>query len=68
MDLIKGRIEEVETYREIRIVFEHNLNILRNTTDIHTLCGLGRQCRGPIESVREFIDAMFEEYGDEEDQ
>jgi len=62
----KGTIQEVETYRDFRIVIEHNLNILENTKEkdypIYTICGMGRCYQGTIEGVREFIDYMYEKY------
>jgi hypothetical protein len=67
MKYIKGKIEEVETYRECRIVIEHNLNIFEKVKEdelpIYTLCGLGRLFQGEIPDVKKFIDEMFIEYG-----
>lgn len=68
MKYIKGKIEDIEIYREYRIVIEHNLNILENTKDneypIYTICKMGRIFQGTINDVKKFIDNMFIEYGD----
>lgn len=64
---IKGKIEEIETYRDFKIVIEHNLNIFEKTKDeeepIYTICGMGRCYQGKIEDVRIFIDNMYIKYG-----
>jgi len=62
----KGKIEFVESYKDTKIVIEHNLNIIEKVKEtdfpIYTLCGLGRTTQGSIESIRTFIDLMIEEY------
>lgn len=67
----EGVIEDVETYREHKIVIEHNLNIYEGTKEdehpIYTICGMGRCYQGTIEGVRKFIDDMYTEYGTEEE-
>lgn len=66
MVFTKGIIEEVETYRDIRIVIEHNLNMLEKVKEdeypIYTLCGVGRCFQGKIEDVRVYIDDIYIKY------
>ncbi len=67
---IKGKIEEIETYRNYKIVIEHNLNIFEKVKDdeysIYTICKMGRCYQGTIENVRTFIDDMFKKYSNDE--
>lgn len=62
----KDEIQEIEIYRDYKIVIEHNLNIFENIKDsehpIYTICGLGRIFKGNIEGVRKFIDDMYGKY------
>ena len=60
--LIKGKIDEIETYRNYKIVFDHSLNIFEKSENIYTICKMGRVCEGPIENVRTFIDWMYEKF------
>jgi hypothetical protein len=62
MKLVKGQIDEIETYRGYKIVFEHSLNIFEGTTNLYTICRMGRCCQGTIQDVKDFIDYMFEKY------
>ncbi|MFW5847303.1 MAG: hypothetical protein ACOCVF_00090 [bacterium] len=66
MKFIKGKIEEIETYRDCNIVIEHNLNILEKIKDdeqpIYTICGTGRCFQGELKNVRNFIDEMYIKY------
>ncbi len=66
MEFIKGTIEEIETYKDYRIVIEHSLNIWEKVKEdddpIYTICGLGRIFQGKIEDVRNFIDQLIEKY------
>lgn len=63
---IRGKIEKVETYRDFKIVIDHDLNLDEKVKNedfpIHTICGLGRCFQGEIEDVRNFIDNMFLKY------
>ncbi len=72
MEYIKGTIENIETYREYKIVIEHNLNIFEKIKDsdnpIYTICGMGRCYQGEIKDVRKFIDDMYIKYGDDEEK
>jgi len=68
---IKGKIEEIEIYRNYKIVIEHNLNIFEKVKDdefpIYTICKMGRCYQGTIEEVRTFIDDMFKKYNEDEE-
>jgi metal-sulfur cluster biosynthetic enzyme len=65
---VKGKIEEIETYRDYKIVIEHNLNIFENVKDnefpIYTICGMGRCYQGELNDVKKFMDTMFIKYSD----
>ena len=70
MEYTLGKLEDIETYREYKIVIEHNLNIYEKVKPedypIYTICGMGRCFQGKIEDVRTFIDNIYEKYGEEE--
>jgi hypothetical protein len=65
---IKGKIEEVEIYKDYKIVIEHNLNLFEKVKDdelpIYTICGMGRCFQGELSDVKKFMDEMFIKYGD----
>ena len=67
---IKGKIEEIETYRGYKIVIEHNLNIFEKVKNdehpIYTICKMGRCFQGELSDVKKFIDDMFIKYGNDE--
>ena len=68
MKYTKGKIEDVEVYKDFKIVIEHNMNIFEKVKEddlpIYTICGLGRIYQGELEDVRKFVDDMIEKYSD----
>ncbi len=66
MKFVKGTIEDIETYRDFKIVIEHNLNLNENVKEedypIYTICGLGRCFQGELKDVRIFIDNMYKHH------
>lgn len=66
MKFEKGKFEEIEKYRDFKIVIEHDLNIFEKVKEtdapIYTICKLGRCYQGDIIGVRKFIDDMYKKY------
>ena len=58
------KIEYVETYREYKIVINHNYNKYYNVKKyqdiIYYICGLSRVIKGSIVDVKNYIDCVLD--------